>query len=100
MLRPTAKTDGLCKLVEGKLDSGSPVVVVDDLVNCGKTLLRTVEVMRNSGYEIAAAMCVFQFEWGKANCRRRQLGVDVVPLAMLRDRSKDSNPSGPQRMST
>jgi hypothetical protein len=56
--------------------------------------------MRNSGYEIAAAMCVFQFEWGKANCRRRQLGVDVVPLAMLTDRSKDSNPSGPQRMST
>jgi orotate phosphoribosyltransferase len=87
MLRPEAKLDGFCKLLEGSLDMASPVAVVDDLVNDGQTLRRTVETMRSLGYRIEVASCVFQFEWGKARRNPAQLGVDVAPLATLRRRS-------------
>jgi orotate phosphoribosyltransferase len=79
MLRPVAKGDGFGRLLEGSLDIASPVVVVDDLINSGKTLRRTVETMSSAGYEIAAATCVFQFGWGKAQRLPRQTGLDIVP---------------------
>ena len=95
MLRPAAKADGFGRLLEGSLDTASPVVVVDDLINSGKTLRRTVETMSSAGYEIAAATCVFQFGWGKARRRPRQMGLDIVPLATLHKRSGDPGSSAP-----
>jgi orotate phosphoribosyltransferase len=86
MLRPEPKIDGFCKLLEGSLDAASPVAVVDDLVNGGRTLRRTVATMRSLGYRVELACCVFQFEWGKARQDPGQLGVDVAPLATLRRR--------------
>jgi orotate phosphoribosyltransferase len=84
MLRPTAKSDGLCKLIEGELDSSLPVVIVDDLVNSGKTVRASAEVLRSAGYTIAAATCVFQYEWGRGSRHPRQVGTRLVPLAKLR----------------
>jgi orotate phosphoribosyltransferase len=95
MLRPVAKADGFGRLLEGSLDTGSPVVVVDDLINSGKKVRRTVETMSRAGYEITAATCLFQFGWGKAQRLPRQMGLDIVPLATLRERSRDSGSSSP-----
>jgi orotate phosphoribosyltransferase len=92
MLRPAVKADGFGRLLEGSLDIASPVVVVDDLINSGKTVRRTVETMSSAGYEIAAATCVFQFGWGKAQRLPRQTGLDIVPLATLNKRSGSSAP--------
>jgi orotate phosphoribosyltransferase len=98
MLRPAVKADGFGRLLEGSLEIASPVVVVDDLINSGKTVRRTVETMSSAGYEIAAATCVFQFGWGKAQRLPRQMGLDIVPLATLHKRSGSSAPglSSPQ----
>jgi orotate phosphoribosyltransferase len=89
MLRSVAKVDGFGRLLEGSLDTASPVVVVDDLINSGKTLKRTVETMSSAGYQIAAATCVFQFGWGKAQRLPRKMGLDIAPLATLRERTGD-----------
>jgi orotate phosphoribosyltransferase len=88
MLRFAAKPDGFCKLIEGSLDAASPVLVVDDLVNSGKSLKKTVGTMRSLGYQIAAATCVFQFDWGEARRNAGQMGIEVLPLAMLRNRPR------------
>lgn len=88
MLRPAAKPDGFCKLIEGSLDTASPVLVVDDLVNSGKSLKETVDTMRSLGYQIAAATCVFQFDWGKARQNEEQMGIEILPLATLCNRPR------------
>jgi orotate phosphoribosyltransferase len=95
MLRSVAKADGFGRLLEGGLDTASPVVVVDDLINSGKTLRRTVETMSSAGYQIVAATCVFQFGWGKAHRLPRRMGLDIVPLATLRERSRDCGSAAP-----
>jgi orotate phosphoribosyltransferase len=60
-----------------------PIIIVDHHVNCGKTVRAIAEVLRSAGYAIAAATCVFRYEWGMANRHPRQLGTGLVPLAML-----------------
>jgi orotate phosphoribosyltransferase len=88
MVRPEAKPDGFCKLLEGSVDAASPVLLVDDLVNSGGTLRRTAETMRRLGYRVETATCVFQFDWGSAKRNAEQMGLDVVPLATLRRRAR------------
>ena len=60
-VRTTKKDHGLTNLIEGKVEAGQRVVVVEDLISTGKSSLEVVEALRNAGCEVAGMLAIFTY---------------------------------------
>lgn len=74
-VRSEAKKHGLKNAIEGKLDQGLKVVVVEDLISTGKSSLKAVEDLRDGGLEVAGLVSIFNYgfeatkqKFTEANC--------------------------------
>lgn len=68
-VRPEAKKHGRKNQVEGHLESGQNVVVVEDLISTGKSSLNAVTALKESGAVVKGMIAIFSygFEVAKAN---------------------------------
>jgi orotate phosphoribosyltransferase len=57
-VRKERKAHGLQRWVEGAAEPGDRVLVVEDTVTTGGSVVTAIERLREEGYEIAAALCV------------------------------------------
>lgn len=61
-MRKSRKKDGLMRMIEGTpADKSVPVILVDDILNSGKTFIRQVEVLEELGYHVAAIWSILRF---------------------------------------
>ncbi len=75
-VRPAKKSHGMSNQIEGVLNNGQSVVVVEDLVSTGKSSLAAVETLREAGAIVKGMVSIFTY-WLKiahqnfknANCR-------------------------------
>ena len=80
-VRASAKEHGRKNLIEGKVESGQSVVVIEDLVSSGKSSLAAVQTLRDGGFKVNGMGAIFSygFEHAKnsfkeANCELFTLG--------------------------
>ncbi|PKP11758.1 MAG: orotate phosphoribosyltransferase [Bacteroidetes bacterium HGW-Bacteroidetes-4] len=66
-VRSDAKKHGLENLVEGYLDPGQKVVVIEDLISTGGSSLKAVEALRNAGAEVLGLIAIFSYGFDKAH---------------------------------
>lgn len=64
IIRKTEKTHGTGKIIEGNFKSGNSVILFDDVVTSGGSILRGAEAVKNAGGEILAIMSVIDREEG------------------------------------
>jgi len=64
IVRKEAKGHGTGRQIEGNLEPGSKVVVVDDVVTTGGSTLRAIEAAEAGGYEVVAVVCLVDREEG------------------------------------
>ena len=64
IVRKEAKEHGTGRRIEGNLEQGSQVVVVDDVVTTAGSTLRAIEAVEEAGHEIAAVICLVDREEG------------------------------------
>jgi orotate phosphoribosyltransferase len=50
VVRPQKKDHGLKKIIEGNLEEGSTIVLLDDLITTGGSKVQGIIALRNSGY--------------------------------------------------
>jgi orotate phosphoribosyltransferase len=81
--RKEAKKHGLRKWLEGVNPRGMRVVIVDDVITTGESMLRAVELARADGAEVVATVGVVDREEGGAKRIREMSGVPLVALATL-----------------
>ena len=88
-VRPKPKEHGLGNQIEGHYESGQKVVVIEDLVSTGKSSLQVVEVLKESGFEIAGMVSIFTYGFpiatemfGKADIKYHSL-TDYPTLIQL-----------------
>jgi len=65
-VRSKPKGHGLQNQIEGVYQPGQIMVVVEDLISTGKSTLKTVEILRNAGVEVAGAVAIFSYGFDKA----------------------------------
>ncbi|MFA6403809.1 MAG: orotate phosphoribosyltransferase [Salinivirgaceae bacterium] len=65
-VRSDAKKHGLENLVEGHLEKGQRVVVIEDLVSTGGSSLKAVEALREAGANIEGLLAIFSYGFPKA----------------------------------
>ncbi len=60
-VRSAPKAHGLTNKIEGKLEKGDKVVVVEDLISTGKSSLEVVEAIRACGAEVVGMIAIFTY---------------------------------------
>ena len=65
-VRSEAKKHGLGNQVEGVLESGQSVVVVEDLISTGGSSLNAVAALRDSGAKVKGMVAIFTYGFDKA----------------------------------
>ena len=82
-VRDEPKHYGGRRLVEGALDPGRPVAMVDDLLHSGRSVLNGAEALRAAGFDVMSVLAVLEIGWGRARADLERHGLSAWPLATL-----------------
>ena len=82
-VRSGNKDHGRQNRIEGRLDKGEKVVVVEDLISTGGSVLETVEALREAGAEVLGVVSIFTYGMKKGIERMAAAGVKNVSLTNL-----------------
>ncbi len=89
-IREQRKPHGRRRLVEGPVTRARPIVLVDDILNSGRTASRAVALLRNDGFQVVGVVTLFNFTWSGGRTRLESEGLWVDTLLDLN--LKDSQP--------
>ncbi len=79
-VRSGAKDHGRQNQIEGKLEAGQKVVVVEDLISTGGSVLEVVNVLREAGAEVLGIVSIFTYGMKKGIERLAEANVKNVSL--------------------
>lgn len=79
-VRSGAKDHGRGNQIEGKLEKGQKVVVVEDLISTGGSVIEVVNVLREAGAEVLGIVSIFTYGMKKGIERLAAANVKNVSL--------------------
>ena len=82
-VRSGAKDHGRKNQIEGKLVPGQKVVVIEDLISTGGSVLEVVDVLRQAGAEVLGIASIFTYGMKKSVDRLAEANVKNVSLTDL-----------------
>ena len=82
-VRSEAKTHGRTNRIEGKLEPGTKVVVVEDLISTGGSAIDVVEALREAGAEVLGIVSIFTYGMQKGLDRIAAAGTENHSLCNL-----------------
>ncbi len=80
-VRPEPKKHGRQNQVEGFLQSGQNVVVVEDLISTGNSSLLAVEALRNEGANVKGMAAIFNYGFDVATKNFKNANLDLYTLS-------------------
>jgi len=80
-VRSGAKDHGRANQIEGKLEKGQKVVVVEDLISTGGSVIEVVNVLRAAGAEVLGIASIFTYGMKKGLARLAEANVKNVSLS-------------------
>lgn len=82
-VRGSAKDHGRQNQIEGALSEGQPVVVVEDLISTGGSVIDCVEVLRKNGAQVLGVVSIFTYGMEKGKKRLKEADVENYSLCGL-----------------
>ena len=79
-IRSGAKDHGRGNQIEGRLEPGQKVVVVEDLISTGGSCIETVNVLRDAGAEVLGVISIMTYGMKKGIDRMAEAGIKWVSL--------------------
>ena len=79
-VRPDKKSHGMQNQIEGAINSGQTVVVVEDLISTGGSSLKAVEALRAAGCEVKGMVAIFTYGFKKAEENFKEARVRLETL--------------------
>lgn len=79
-VRSGAKDHGRGNQIEGKLEAGQKVVVVEDLISTGGSCIDAVNVLRDAGAEVLGVVSIMTYGMKKGIDRMAEAGIEWVSL--------------------
>lgn len=79
-VRPSAKKHGRQNLIEGHLEPGQKVMVVEDLISTGGSSLKAVEALRKEGADVLGMVAIFSYGFEVATENLMAAGVELHTL--------------------
>lgn len=82
-VRSGAKDHGRKNQIEGKLEKGAKVVVVEDLISTGGSVLEVVDILREAGADVLGVVSIFTYGMKKGLLRLAEANVENHSLTDL-----------------
>lgn len=79
-VRSGAKDHGRQNQIEGRLEAGQKVVVVEDLISTGGSVIEVVNVLREAGAEVLGIVSIFTYGMEKGLKRLAEANVKNISL--------------------
>ncbi len=79
-VRSKPKDHGMENLIEGELEKGAKVVVVEDLISTGGSSLKAVEALRAAGFEVVGMVASYTYGFDVAKKAFEETGVKLITL--------------------
>lgn len=79
-VRPKPKEHGLGNQIEGNLEKGQKVVVIEDLISTGKSSLQVVDVLKATGAEVIGMVAIFTYGFNAADKAFENAGMPLKTL--------------------
>jgi len=80
-VRPEAKKHGRQNQIEGFLQKGQNVVVVEDLISTGNSSLMAVEALKEAGANVKGMVAIFTYGFDIATENFKKANVDLLTLS-------------------
>jgi len=79
-VRPEPKKHGMGNQIEGRLEKGQSVIIVEDLISTGGSSLKVVDALRNAGIEVAGMVAIFTygFKIAENNFEEKDVKLSVL----------------------
>lgn len=82
-VRGSAKDHGRNNRIEGRLDPGTKVVVIEDLISTAGSCIEVVEALREAGAEVLGVVSIFTYGMKKGLDRLESANVKNISLSNL-----------------
>lgn len=82
-VRGSAKDHGRNNMIEGKLEKGDKVVVVEDLISTGGSVIEVVNALREAGAEVLGIVSIFTYGMKKGLARLAEANIANTSLCDL-----------------
>ncbi len=80
-VRPEPKKHGRKNQIEGFLDSGQNVVVVEDLISTGKSSLNAVKASKEQNANVKGMVAIFNYGFDIANKNFKEANIELTTLS-------------------
>jgi len=80
-VRPEPKKHGRQNQIEGFLDSGQNVLVVEDLISTGKSSLNAVNALKEAGARVIGMVAIFNYGFPVAEKNFKESHIDLTTLS-------------------
>lgn len=82
-VRSSAKTHGRENKIEGRCVPGTKVVVIEDLISTGGSVIEVVEALREAGADVLGVVSIFTYGIGKGIARLAEAKITNYSLSNL-----------------
>lgn len=79
-VRTSKKDHGLTNLIEGRVEPGQKVVVVEDLISTGSSSLEAVRALKEAGCNVIGMVAIFTYNLPVAVSRFKEAGCPLITL--------------------
>lgn len=84
-IRKSRKKDGLMQVIEGTIQEGRSIILVDDLMNSGLSLVRQVEILESLGHTVQAVWTLLRFREPEFYDFFTKKGISIHSVFTLED---------------
>jgi len=80
-VRSKPKGHGLENLIEGDIQPGTKVVIIEDLISTGGSSLSAAEAVRNYGAEVLGMLAIFTYNFSLAANNFKEANIELTTLS-------------------
>lgn len=80
-VRSSAKEHGLSKSIEGVVESGQSVIVIEDLISTGESSLKAVNALKDAGANVKGLMAIFTYGFDVAGDKFKEAACPAYALS-------------------
>lgn len=80
-VRDKAKGHGKQNQIEGRLDEGNRVVVIEDLISTGGSSLNAAKAVNAAGGRTLSVLAIFSYQFASAEAAFREAGIPLLTLS-------------------
>lgn len=79
-VRSSAKKHGKQNAIEGRVKKGAKVVMIEDLISTGKSVINAAEFVKEAGAEVIGCVAIFNYQLEKSAIAFNEVNYPLVTL--------------------